>query len=130
MEYMNKLTDNPIKKLAVSSGIYDCITDPYDSLKNGDNYSSVMPDLERFAKLIIQECMNQVKEQYQPVLEDDEMMKNPLWDGYAQCGVDSYVAIREHFFSEEPEEDPKECPSCGEEWTGTSCGAVECGWLK
>lgn len=59
MEYMNKLTDNPIKKLAVSSGVYDSITDPHDSLKNGDNYSSVMPDLERFAKLIIQECIKE-----------------------------------------------------------------------
>jgi hypothetical protein len=45
-----------IEELAMSTGIYDCITDPYDKLKNGDSYSSVMPDLERFAKLIIFEC--------------------------------------------------------------------------
>ena len=50
------LVNNPIKQLAVSGGIYDCITDPYDKLRNGDQYSSVMPDLERFAKLIIEEC--------------------------------------------------------------------------
>ena len=45
-----------IRELAVTGGIYDCIRDPYDKLKNGDPYSSIMPDLERFAKKIILEC--------------------------------------------------------------------------
>ena len=45
-----------IRDLAITGGIYDCITDPYDKLKNGDPYSSVMIDLERFVELIIQEC--------------------------------------------------------------------------
>ena len=52
---------------------------------------------QKFAKLIVEECMRQVEEQYKPVLEDTEMMKDTHWDGYVQCGVDSYVAIREHF---------------------------------
>lgn len=56
IKLINSLTDTKIKQLAVSSGIYDCITDPWDSLKNGDQYSSVMPDLEKFARLIIEEC--------------------------------------------------------------------------
>jgi len=56
---------------------------------------------EKFAKLIIQECMEQVRGEYLPVLEDKEMMKDTHWDGYVQCGVDSYVAIREHFFGVE-----------------------------
>ncbi len=56
---------------------------------------------QKFAELIVKECMRQVEEQYQPVLEDTEMMKDTHWDGYVQCGVDSYVAIREHFFGEE-----------------------------
>jgi hypothetical protein len=56
---------------------------------------------QKFAELIVQECMRQVEEQYKPVLEDTEMMKDTHWDGYVQCGVDSYVAIREHFFGEE-----------------------------
>ena len=47
-----------IRQLAISNGIYDCITDPYDLLKNGDPYSSVMVDLERFAELIVQDCLN------------------------------------------------------------------------
>ena len=58
-------------------------------------------ELEKFAELIVQECMRQVEEQYKPVLEDETMMKDTHWDGYVQCGVDSYVAIREHFFGVE-----------------------------
>lgn len=57
--------------------------------------------LERFAELLIQECMNQVREQYLPVMEDKEMMKDTHWDGYVQCGVDSVVGIREYFFGVE-----------------------------
>jgi hypothetical protein len=56
---------------------------------------------KKFAGLIVQECMRQVEEQYLPVLEDEIMMKDTHWDGYVQCGVDSYVAIREHFYGEE-----------------------------
>ena len=59
------------------------------------------PILEKFAQLIVAECLRQVEEQYKPVLEDEIMMKDTHWDGYVQCGVDSYVAIREHFFGEE-----------------------------
>ena len=60
-----------------------------------------MFDREKFAELIVRECMRQVEEQYKPVLEDEAMMKDTHWDGYVQCGVDSYVAIREHFFGVE-----------------------------
>jgi hypothetical protein len=56
---------------------------------------------QKFAQLIVEECMRQVEEQYKPVLEDIEMMKDTHWDGYVQCGVDSYVAIREHFYGVE-----------------------------
>ena len=58
-------------------------------------------NLEKFAELIVRECMDAVREQYLPVLEDAVMMKDTHWDGYVQCGVDSYVAIREHFGVEE-----------------------------
>ena len=57
--------------------------------------------LDLFAELIVRECLRQVEEQYKPVLEDEIMMKDTHWDGYVQCGVDSYVAIREHFFGVE-----------------------------
>ena len=58
-------------------------------------------EIKKFAELIVQECMNQVREQYLPVLEDEVMMKDTHWGGYVQCGVDSYVAIKEHFGVEE-----------------------------
>lgn len=46
-----------IRDLAIRGGIYDCICDPYDKLNNGDSYSSVMIDLERFAEKIVKECI-------------------------------------------------------------------------
>jgi len=61
----------------------------------GNNYFELFH--EKFAQLIVRECLNQVREQYLPVLEDEVMMKDTHWDGYVQCGVDSYVAIKEHF---------------------------------
>ena len=65
------------------------------------NPQGIPTKLEKFAESIIKECMNQVEEQYLPVLEDEIMMKDTHWDGYVQCGVDSVVAIREHFFGVE-----------------------------
>jgi hypothetical protein len=65
------------------------------------NVTETIFDKDKFAQLIVNECMNQVREQYLPVLEDELMMKDTHWDGYVQCGVDSYVAIREHFGVEE-----------------------------
>ena len=67
-------------------------------------YATIMlpePLREKFAELIVRECTEQVKGQYVPVLEDKEMRKDTHWDGYVQCGVDSVVAIREHFFGVE-----------------------------
>ena len=58
-------------------------------------------DQEKFAQLIVQECLRQVEEQYKPILEDEAMMKDIRWAYYVDCGVDSYVAIREHFFGVE-----------------------------
>lgn len=57
--------------------------------------------LEKFAKLIVRECVNQVKEQYIPVSEDAAMINDEHWKGYKHCGVDSVVAIKEHFGGEE-----------------------------
>ena len=60
-----------------------------------------MPECKKFAELIVAECIEQVRGEFLPVLEDKEMMKDTHWDGYVQCGVDSVVAIREHFFGVE-----------------------------
>lgn len=56
---------------------------------------------QKLAELIVAECTEQVRGQFVPVLEDEAMMKDTHWDGYVQCGVDSVVAIREHFFGVE-----------------------------
>ena len=91
-----------IKELAEQAGIESY---PAKLLVNTDEEGKVSSKweipLEKFAELIVAECMNQVREQYLPVLEDEVMMKDTHWDGYVQCGVDSYVAIREHFFGVE-----------------------------
>lgn len=75
-----------IRDLAITGGIYDCICDPYDKLNNGDPYSSVMIDLERFAERIVQECAQ--------VSEDD------ITDGDACCtNTAARIArqIKKHF---------------------------------
>jgi hypothetical protein len=79
------------------SGAWDNIVEPFRYVTVTETNFS----LEKFAELIVRECMNQVREQYLPVLEDEIMMKDTYWDGYVLCGVDSYVAIKEHFGVEE-----------------------------
>ena len=56
-----------------------------------------MPECKKFAQLIVQECVKQVKAQYEPVFIDTAMMTDTHWAGYVQCGVDSVAGIREHF---------------------------------
>ena len=82
-----------IKELAIKAGLIAPYGSDLEGLREFDD--------SMFAELIVQECLRQVEEQYKPVLEDTEMMKDTHWDGYVQCGVDSYVAIREHFFGVE-----------------------------
>jgi len=70
-------------------------------------YAETKPDIyqvaydKKFAELIVAECIEKVRGEFLPVLEDEAMMKDTHWDGYVQCGVDSVVAIREHFFGVE-----------------------------
>jgi hypothetical protein len=84
--------------------IYELFEQALEEFKEEHKYATIIvpdPLKEKFAELIVAECLRQVEEQYKPVLEDKEMMKDTHWDGYVQCGVDSYVAIREHFFGVE-----------------------------
>jgi hypothetical protein len=87
-----------IRLLAEQAGITTNLDTDYfkkDINKWMDYYS------DKFAELIIQECIEQVRGEFLPVLEDETMMKDTHWDGYVQCGVDSVVAIREHFYGVE-----------------------------
>ena len=45
-----------IRDIAISTGIYDSLCDPYDKHNTGDSDGSVMDDLEKFAELIVKEC--------------------------------------------------------------------------
>ena len=86
-------------ELAVNAGLYvDLYGKPWPKSMSAEECEAAY---KKFAELIVAECMQQVEEQYKPVLEDKEMMKDTHWDGYVQCGVDSVVAIREHFFGVE-----------------------------
>ena len=76
-----------IRDLAITGGIYDCICDPYDKLKNGDHHSSVMVDLERFAEKIVQECADVLLKWKQEPFPFDEDLAVSL--------------IKEHFGVEE-----------------------------
>ena len=89
-----------IRELAITGGIYDCICDPYDKLKNGDYYSSVMVDLERFAEKIVREC---IKESMAEIVSDEniEQESDPLLREYLKGNnggiVDAVVRFRNHF---------------------------------
>jgi len=88
-----------IRDLAITGGIYDCICDPYDKLKNGDPYSSVMVDLERFAELIVRECVNVALEQKKWV-ENQEVF-NPHDESWNRARIQQSQhivdKIKEHF---------------------------------
>lgn len=55
-----ELKENLFRKIAIESGIYDCICDPYDKLKNGDPQSSILCDLERYGCKILEEALKEV----------------------------------------------------------------------
>jgi len=44
-----------IKQLAISTGIYDSLCDPYDRHNTGNPVGSIIDDLEKFAELIVKE---------------------------------------------------------------------------
>lgn len=73
-----------VRELIISSGIYDCICDPYDQLKNGDADSSIMIDLERLAALIINECLDQCY---------NNSMNSELYEGHLSAAD----CIKKHF---------------------------------
>jgi hypothetical protein len=98
------MNDQLIRDLAITGGIYDSICDPYDKLENGDYYSSVMIDLERFAEKIVREC---IKESMDEIVSDEniEQEKDPLIQEYLKGNnqgiVDAVVRFRNHFGVEE-----------------------------
>ena len=66
-------------------------------IEDGGDYVCGELAPEKFAELIIKECLNLVEGQYKSILKDKTMMKDKHWAGYVECGIDSCVAIKEHF---------------------------------
>jgi len=88
-----------IKELAISKGIFDSLCDPFDELKNGDYYSSVMVDLERFAQLIVQECARIARATPCPYEEDEVRQRlGHTWD---MASLEAGREIVKHFGVEE-----------------------------
>lgn len=53
---------------------------------------------DEFASLIIGECMKVVDDQIKDLKGNIKINPNSYEHGYISCGVDSYVAIRQHFY--------------------------------
>lgn len=72
---------------------------------------------ERFAELIVWKCCNLAYE------HDAPKMSGP--------GMIIAGRIKQHFGVEQDldEDSDETCPRCGVEWSGTSCGLPECGWV-
>ena len=66
-------------------------------IEDGGDYVCGELDPLKFAELIVKGCLSQVEEQYKRILKDETMMKDKHWAGYVECGIDSCVAIKEHF---------------------------------
>jgi hypothetical protein len=63
---------------------------------------------EKFAELIIRECI--------AVHEDD-------------YGVDIIGDVLKKHFGLDSKDEVEYCPRCNAEWSGTSCGLDNCGWI-
>lgn len=50
------MLNDRLKRRIYSSGLYDCLCDPYDKHNTGDYYGSIMDDLDRFAQMVAEEC--------------------------------------------------------------------------
>jgi len=87
-----------IRDLAITGGIYDCITDPYDKLKNGDPYSSVMVDLERFAEKIVKECAEVIDDGRFSVMECEGNSHRVSYNNGIYYALSS---VKKHFGVEE-----------------------------
>jgi hypothetical protein len=93
-ERIKELIEQAVKDVDIVTG---------NELLDDELAKMYIPDCfaEKFAELIVRDCMGQVEEQYKPMSRDETMMKDKHWVGYVDCGVDSCLAIKEHFGVEE-----------------------------
>ncbi len=95
------MNEDLIEKLALQA---------HESLRDsGDQPVFNYKFADKFAELIVKECMKLVRDEYVPVMEDRELNPekwqepNGYWNGYISCGIDTWVSIREHFGIESDE---------------------------
>lgn len=48
-------TDEELDEIIIGGGIYDCVNDPWDYNDSGDNSASLLPDLRRLCRKVIEE---------------------------------------------------------------------------
>ena len=98
---------------------------------------NVLPDeMIKFAELIVKECAESLwtEECYNSDLALEEFEKNSK-KIKEHFGIQEVLTLsgKFHHYSntDNPVDFPVEyCPTCGEEWSGTSCGIDDCGWIK
>lgn len=95
--------------------------------KNGGlRISSHIPNdyIEKFAELIIDHATECVRD----VLREEDSDLSYTAATQVQNRIKQYFGVEE-IMEDQPDE-IEYCPTCGEEWSGTSCGALRCGWIE
>lgn len=115
------LAESRIDNLLWQAGGFTKLNYPNDTFLDG-RYALTQEQLDKFAELIVRECAV-------------ELMK--LGNSYSECDTDAdYMQglldgadiIKEHF-GIDSESEIEYCPKCNIEWSGTSCGIPNCGWI-
>ncbi len=82
----------------------------------GKKESVYMLNPEKFAELIVRECAKFLEE-------------NSGYDNANNSWHPEPEDLLQNFGFEPEKEQKNYCPTCGEEWSGTSCGADDCGFI-
>ena len=64
------------------------------------------------------------------MLEKNRVEFRTMMDRWESKLIQLEQIQRETILSELEEDEVELCSVCGEEWSGTSCGADHCGWIK
>lgn len=89
----------------------------------GGEYRELNP--ERFAELIVKRCIQ--------VCDGNHEYKNRTDTDFGKgvsVGIQmSKEQIKAHFGVDFSDDEVERCPKCNAEWSGTSCGLDDCGWI-
>ena len=114
-----------IRELAKQAGMTD---DKFGMFFANDKHNEDGVDLQKFAELIVRECINQCEEvavgvdkvsKSKFVTDAGRMLHEGMWGGAKNCSG----RIKQHFGVEDNYD--SSCPLCGED-SGTTCGIPGC----